>query len=555
MASLTLSPAARDLIRSGLFGKDFDTYKSEIIDFLGARFGTETASNIVASEQGIMLIEMTAFALSTASWYGDRQADDTTLRDARLREAAVTIARQLGYKPSAAVAPTVTITMTITSPTTLSDQLIINKGAQLIGPGGSAWETVETTIFDIGVPTPKTFTARVGTSIEEVFTSTGLANQILEISTIPNDFSIAQSSVAITVDGISWTEQQFLTYDQTNHYEVGYGFNPPRIIFGDGIAGNIPAKDTEIRVKLFTTPGPSGAAASNTVTAFSDPLLAGTTLVTATLVHNDPSTPGSVPETIEKIKVSAPLVFQSAKRAVTLLDLDGLINSFVDPIYGAVAKGRATTPRTVNEDAEALTIIALVTSLGNQLVSLQASFAGAATSVTTRLRNYWDKVLSSNCSSNIVLAQILSADVLGRYVQAPVGLAQALESYLDEQVESTVKVRVTDGTINLFSINLTVQVKLLPNYTSQIAQTTVIDTVRDSLQKLLIGRDYGVSLRIGDLYDTVESIQGVDYTQITIQVLDNTNTNVTTTKANSFGVEIKDYEVLTLGTVPVVTII
>src|SRR5581483_2498390 len=110
--NFSLSPTSKTLIRSGFFGKDFETYRSEIIDFLNARFGTQVTSNIITSEQGVMLIEAVSFALSTASWYGDRQADDTTLKDARLRVAAVTIARQLGYKPAASVAPVVSLTMT-----------------------------------------------------------------------------------------------------------------------------------------------------------------------------------------------------------------------------------------------------------------------------------------------------------------------------------------------------------------------------------------------------------------------------------------------------------
>ena len=71
--SIELSPTARLLTRSTFFGKDFDTHRQEIIDAINATFGADVASNIVASEQGVMLIEANANALSTLSWYGDRQ--------------------------------------------------------------------------------------------------------------------------------------------------------------------------------------------------------------------------------------------------------------------------------------------------------------------------------------------------------------------------------------------------------------------------------------------------------------------------------------------------
>lgn len=551
-----LSPTARDLIRSGLFGKDFETYRSEIIDFLNARFGSEVATNIVASEQGVMLIEMVSFALSTASFYGDRQADDTTLRDARLRVAAVTIARQLGYKPAASVPPVVTLTMTITSPPVLPVTLTIPKGTALNGPSGAPWETAQVTIFNVGGSLTQTIPVRAGQSLEEIFTSDGTPNQVFELSTIPTTFSIAQSSASVTVGGVIWPEVEFLTYDQTNQVEIDYGFNPPRVVFGDGIAGNIPPANAEIRVDYFATPGTAGAVPSNSVTNFTVPIIAGTTVITSTLVHNSPSTPGSDPETIEKIKAVAPLVFAAAKRAVTLNDLDGWINSFVDPIFGAVSKGRATTPRSVAADAEALTIIGEITSLGNQLITFDPSSTGAAASVTTRLTNYWNKVLSSNCKANVIIAQILSSDSIGRYVPAPVGLAQALEGFLDTIVISTAKVKATDGSINLLTVDLTVGINLQPNYTSPVAQATVTDTIRSILQAQLIGRDYGDSLRIADLYSLVQGVQGVSYAHITVTVTDNTSTDVTAARVNSFGdVPLQDFEVITLGNLPNVVII
>ena len=555
-STLTLSPTAMSLVRSGFFGKDFDTYRSEIIDFITARFGTEIASNIVASEQGIMLIEMVSFALATAAWYGDRQADETTLRDVKLRENAVVIARQLGYVPFSSIPPVVSLTMTILGPIPLPVPLTIAQGTSLVGPGGTNWEMAQTVVFDVGGALTQTFPVRQGISLQETFTSNGTPDQVFEISTIPTGMSIAQDTVSVTVNSIDWTTVPLLTYNQINQVEVGYGFNPPRINFGDGVAGNIPPSGAQIVVNYFATLATSGAAASNTVTSFTLPLIAGTSQVAINLVHNAPSTPGSDPESIEQIQASAPQIFQTAQRAVTLVDIDAFINSFVDSVYGAVSIGRATTPRSVTADAQALTIINQVQSLGNALVALNPSYQGAAQQVVTTLTNYWNKVLSSNCKANIVIAQLLSSDNTGRYVPASAGLAQALENFLDTIVESTVKTKAVDGSVNLFSVNLTVNVNPLPTFTSQLAQTTIQDTIVSSLQSILIGRTYGESLRIGLLYETVEQVQGVDYANISVMVTDNTGANVTSTLVDSFGnVIVQDFQVLTLGLSPQVTIL
>jgi hypothetical protein len=587
---ISLSTTARDLIRSGFFGKDFDTIVAELCSFIQLRFGPEVASNIVASEQGIMLIEAFSFAMSTGHWYGDRQADDTNLDDARLRSAAVVIARQLGYKPRAAVAPAVEITITLD--TVPPARLTIEAGRKLNGPQGLIFEVVDELVFDPGEVGPKTFSARQGETREELFVSTNEPIQTFFITTVPDGQSITQDSPRAFVAGVEWDENEFLTFEQTNQFEFQYGFSPPRAVFGDGIAGNIPPEGAEIR---------GGSVPANTVTVFSEPLAAGDgTLIEATLVHDDPSTPGSDRETIASIKTNAPQVFQAADRAVTLADYDALINAFLDPVFGSVAIGRATTPRSVDEDAQALTILAeietscpstlnhggssgtfvvgetitggtsgatgvvlSVATLSLAQIGTGGTFAAGeqitggtsgatatisstvSSDIATDLRAYWDKVLASNCQANVVIAQILSADSVGRYVTAPVGLARSLEEFLDARAESTVKVQVVDGSVNLLSVDITASVKTTSEFSSADQQATVATNVRQTIEGILLGRNYGESLRISDLYQAIDSLEGVDYSNVAI-------TNQTS-RLNSFGdLEITEFEVITLGVQPIV---
>lgn len=532
--AIQISQDSKTLIRSTFFGKDFDTYRAELIDNLNNVFGAEVASNFVASEQGVMLIEIVSFALSTLSWYGDRQADETTLQDARIRDNAVTIARQLGYKPYEAVPALVSVTLTLDAPAPA--QLTIEKGRKLTGPGGLIFETISETIFDVGETGPKTFNIREGESLTELFTSTGEANQRFFLETIPDGQSIAEGTVSMTVGGQLWSPVQFLTFTTTNIFEVEAGRDPAFVRTGDGIAGNIPPVDEQVQIDYFVTSGPDGAVASNTVTSFVDPLIAGVFTLTGTLVHDEPSTPGSFPESIDSIKVNAPLVFQSAQRAVTNNDLDGLINSFVDPTFGAVAKGRATTPRSSAADAQLQTHIAQITA------------AGVTQDVIDTISVYWNSVLSSNCQANVVLAQILSFDSVGRYVTAPVGLARALETFLDARVESTVKVQVVDGSVNLLSVDMTVQVQVLDTIVSQAEKEAIQNTISTEVQTFLLGRDYGESIRISDIYQTLDALEGVNYVNIAI-------TNQAT-RIDTFGnLPIEDFEVITMGSFPTVVLL
>jgi len=604
--TVTLTDNAKALVRSTFFAKDFETYVNELVDFIKLSFGTSVASNIVASEQGVMLIEMFAFGLSTLSWYGDRQADDTNLRDVRLRTAAVTIARQLGYKARAAIPATITLTLTLDFPPSLT-RLTLEQGRVILGPGGLLFEMTEEVIFEIGEVGPKTFSAREGTTTESIFTSDGTQFQIFLMETVPTGKSIAQSTVRVFVNSIEWFESALLTYDQTNQYEVDYGLNPVRLIFGDGAAGNVPENNAEIRVSFLATSGTAGAVTSETVVAFREPLVAGTQVMTGNLSQPDPSTPGSDPESLVSIRTNAPQVFQTGRRVVTQADYDALINAFIDPIYGAVAIGRATVPRSVDQDAEALTIIAQINAscpvalvvsssllfqvsetvtggtsgatgiligVGTNLLSVASLGTGtfvtgetvtgsvstttttvtAATTneIATRLETYWNKVLASNCQVNVVIAQILAADTAGRYIAAPVGLARAVETYLDGLAESTVKVISVDGSLNLLRVTMTCDVSLLPGFTSSSVRETIRTSVSTAIQNELLGRSYGDSLRISDVYAIVEAIEGVDFTNLAISAIN----DAAPTRADQYGnLVIQDYEVITLGDPVVVTLL
>jgi hypothetical protein len=274
------------------------------------------------------------------------------------------------------------------------------------------------------------------------------------------------------------------------------------------------------------------------VTAFIEPVVAGPNILDYTLVHNDPSTPGSDRESIDAIKVNAPLVWQAAQRAVTQIDLDGWINSFTDATWGSVAIGRATTPRSVEQDAEALTILQ------------ELADASVAQDTIDRLRDYWNSVLAPNGQAQIILVQILAADAEGRYVTASQGLAEALETFLNGKAESTAKVHVTDGSINLLSVDLTVSVTVKEAYSSRTVRETIRIQVADALEAALLERAYGVSLRISDLYGLVEQIEGVDWSNISI-----TGDATALARVSAHGdLVIEGREVITLGQLPVVTV-
>jgi hypothetical protein len=226
-------------------------------------------------------------------------------------------------------------------------------------------------------------------------------------------------------------------------------------------------------------------------------------------------------------------------------------------ISGSLSGATATIARVNATTLEVITVedgpfvvgdtVADATSGASAVVSLVEDPAIAA-----RLRTYWDTVLASECKVNVVNAQILAADTTGRYVSAPVGLARALDSYINDKAESTVQVVVTDGSINLYSVSLDVKVGVLPGYNNQVARQLIFDTIIILMEDELIGRTYGESLRISDLYALVEAVEGVSYSNIKIVKINGDTPEPA--QLNEFGdFVIQDYEVITLGEAPTVS--
>jgi hypothetical protein len=135
-------------------------------------------------------------------------------------------------------------------------------------------------------------------------------------------------------------------------------------------------------------------------------------------------------------------------------------------------------------------------------------------------------------------------------------LAINLATFLNTIAESTVEVVATDGSVNLLSVDLTIGIRIVSTILNDVIRNNIQDAVRDAAQALLIGRDFGVSLRIGDIYQTVEAVSGVDYSNISLVVRNNIGDDISATRLDQFGdIELQEFEVITMGTTPTIDLI
>lgn len=332
-------------------GLDFDTHFDDLRARVQVQFA-EDFNDFALSSLGIMLLDLVAYGLDSLSFYLDRRASDAYLDTARTRKAVARLSRQLGYKMGAAVSSSVDLDVAISTAGGYAFSVPVPKGFQFKGPEDLIFETAELVTFPPGSgPTDiRSIPCYEGETITENFVSTGLANQFFELRRVPTDKFIVQGTVQVIVNGSPWTESDFLSFDLTDQFEVGYNDDPPTVRFGDGTAGNIPAVAAPIVVIYVAARGKAGQVAAGVITETVDPLVVSFTTIPLTITNPEAPEGGDDPESIAKVKVLAGRVFKSRQVAVTRGDYQALSNAYADPLYGRVAAAQAISSRSAEQD-------------------------------------------------------------------------------------------------------------------------------------------------------------------------------------------------------------
>lgn len=424
--------ATSTLTRVRYAGLDFDTHEDEILARLQVKFAS-VFNDFAVSSLGIMLVDIFSFGLDTLSFYLDRRATDNFLITSRTRSSAARLARQLGYRPGPASASSVDMNVSLGA--VYAFPVIVPVGFQFRGPNGLIFEAQESVTFTPGDLTVKTLTASEGETLTATFFSNTEANQTFDIGNVPTGKFIVgkgtsgQSRTAVDVDGEAWTEQEFLQFGETNQFEMGYVDSPPTIRFGDGIAGKIPENGSEIRVTYFATTGVNGAATAGTIVSPVSPLTVSFQKINLVITNPQGTSGGSDPESLSSIKANAPTVFKSRGVNVTLEDYEARAQSFVDPVFGAIAVARAINVRGSSDDAYLASRLTTINSQSDSylptvdaaVTAIQADLAVIDTSVADAQAH--DAVLQSSLST--IASEEVNARTANESNRTAAGVAQA----------------------------------------------------------------------------------------------------------------------------------
>ena len=285
------------------------------------------------------LIDTLAYNTYYTAFNTNMVVNELFIDSATLRDNVVAIAKQLGYRPKSATAPTAYVSFNVTygNPTT-DTELILKKGTGFISSyDNNVYQYVVTDDVKAQVVNDvATFTnveVKEGTQLVNTFTvNTSLKsqrfildNQNIDTNTIrvkvyPTGGSFSEPYlVADNILGVDGTSKVFFLDEiEDERYEI---------LMGDGVLGKKLENNARIEVSYLTTSGPE----SNGVKTFvfsgvlENPNGVSPSSFTTSITSTTASAGGEEIESTQKIKYTAPKSYGTQDRAVTAQDYEAIV--------------------------------------------------------------------------------------------------------------------------------------------------------------------------------------------------------------------------------------
>lgn len=453
-----------DLTRSLYTGVDYQTALDDLRNRLAVEF-REQFNDFSVSDMAFLLLDSIAYAQDTISFYQDQRATENYLSLAQTRNGIARVARTLGYKPQAAVPASVDLSLNLNQ--VYAFPITIPENFTFTGEDGLIFTVAQSVTIPASSPITDVFSIPVyqGQRFTDTFASDGLPNQVVRLARTPDDQFL--SEVRVVVNGSSWEEVEFLTFESTNQYEVDYYSSPPSVRFGNSVRGNIPPTGATIQVQYIVTSGQAGNLTENRITVGVNPLVVSFQNILYTVTNLESCIGGSNPETFESIRANAPKVFNTRNVAVTRSDYETLAGRFASPLFGRVAVAQAlntrgaltdvylqtqlsdidtevsTTKTAINAQttlgiaslATADTQVDTVDTLSDSIIANNDTAVGALTSARTAVRTAKDNTLEVSNDLSVINSYVSVTGTLRTLVD---GIAVAGSSQLTSGDKTTI---------------------------------------------------------------------------------------------------------------------
>lgn len=436
--------------------KDYTSIKEDMVSLIPSYLPAWT--NRDSADFGITLIELFAYMGDVLNYYIDRSANEAFISTASQRDSVLQIARLLGYSPTKSIAATVTLTfynstasvITVPAKTQVATSSL-TSGSQII----FETDSVVTVPAQVGsIKGSATVGATQGTTVssENIGTSTGLINQVLELQKAP----LINGSISIVAGASNFTEVPYLI-DYNNYDPVFATYTNASgnsfVLFGDNISGRVPDTDAIIYATYRIGGGLTGNVAANSLKTILTNAVAG-----LSVANISAATGGADEESTDSIRANAPLSLKALNRAVSLADYSAL----------TVAAGAAKA-----------------NAIADVYTSVTVYFAPSAGDLGVNI----DGVTPSNVFNSFKTT--INSYLIGK-VPANTTVTFQPPSY----VELTIQASVT----------------VLPQY----RQTLVNTAVNAILSELLAFDNvtFADTIRLNDIMGAINSVEGVAYCQV-----------------------------------------
>lgn len=454
--------------------QDFWSMKTRLVEFTQQRFGTKF-NDFVESSLAVMLLENWAFVADTLSFKMDQIANEIFIDTVTDIDNAFRLCKLVGYNPTPPIAAksfwTASLNNTITTDINIVTpvRLTVNGGGQSVDVELFAADSDGNPIFDddIMIPANSLVNASVvgleGKTRTEEISSSGTRNQTLQT----RFQKVILDSVRVEIDGIIWGKVDFFTESKPlKEYRLEYDSNySAYIVFGNGVAGMIPAVGSVITLTYRTGGGVIGNLVSNSVQKSLLIAVPGLGYQVPVFLNNyTKSQYGYDGDTIEDIRRKLPVYLRTQNRAVTGLDYKTLTDQYVSPYQGQIGKSIAV------------------------------------------LRNH-------GCAANIVDLFVLARKNADELEIASDQLKKELNDYLETVKMITDFVCIKDGFIVKVDVNISVTIDKFYKKFEDEYRVKIFNRINSFFS--IYRWEYGQSLRDGDIIKELSDIKEITKIDIT----------------------------------------
>lgn len=437
---------------------DFEHYVEVLVGYLQANMPNDY-QDFLESNAARVLADGIAYELSLVAYMINVNAKQWFLPTTSTRRAVYLLGKLVNYDLAGPVPSVATVPFSLTEAHTAD--IIIPAGTQIQVPGETPiiFEVDDSLVEDRTISAGSTeidVPVTQGQTITEVIgTTTSEINQ-----TFKSSYPLLIETVEVWVGNIMWTEFDSL-YDMDEE-DKGYTSSPDEnlyavITFGNGVFGQIPPTGQQLTLHYRVGGGSDTNVGTNQITEILTTLSdENGEVVEVEATNQEGATGGADAETIEEAKVNIPRNIRSMDRLVSHEDFKN-----ISQMYDGVYKSNSGVTYT------------------------------------------W--------ASHIITLYILAKDSDNQPVAPSTALKSEVRTWAQTKTLPTIILAVESGSLK--TITITGTVYYYANYRPNIVMANVVTALADLFD--YDERDMGDGMRLSDIYNTIDSADGVSYVNLT----------------------------------------